>query len=146
MAFEEIGKAEVSKNYPAYFHEDARYFKVINNHKTLCLYGVISRTGKTGEAFLMLQSFQGKVLSRDFFIALFNHTFSLGYKEIYTWTKWDRLIKLFGHFKKFGIEETNCPPWGKPSKVDSLSKVAPLSKAAPQAKVNPDQTWFIKRM
>ena len=117
--FVEVSPHEIIKSYPSYFHEKARYFKAIKvdgrlpDDKPLCFYGIISRTEHAGEAFLMMKTFNGKVLSKGFFVSLFHHVFSLGYKEIYTWTKWNRLIELFRRFKRFGIEETGCPPWDK---------------------------------
>jgi hypothetical protein len=130
--FVEVGALQIREHYPSYFHEKACYFKAMKDGKTLCLYGIISRSETTGEAFLMMKTFNGiegrppKVLSKGFFVSLFAHVFSLGYKEIYTWTKWERLKKLFCHFKRFGIETTSCPPWGKDS--------------------DPTKTWFIKRI
>ena len=127
---------EIREKYRHYYHEKARYFRIARNAIPVGYYGIIPYDDKTCEAFLMFKSFQGKVLSRDFFIALFNHSFSLGYKEIYTWTKWDRLIKLFGHFKKFGIEPTNCPPWDK----DWLD---PTKAGGDPCET---KTWFVRRM
>jgi len=58
-----------------------------------------------------MKSFSRKVLTKEFFINLFSHAFSLGFKELYTWTRWDRLIKLFEHFTGYGIEKTSPPVW-----------------------------------
>ena len=135
--FIEVSPHEIIKNHPGYFHGQARYFKAMKDGKALCLYGVISRTEQTGEAFLMMKTFQGKVFTKGFFIALFAHVFSLGYKEVWTWTTWDRLIKLLGHFKKFGIEKTACPSW------ENEPRLAPA-----EAGVDPHstKTWFLKRV
>jgi len=128
--FTEIDAHRIREAWPSYFHERARYFQIVKDGKVLCGYGIITRASDVGEAFLMMKSFQGKVLSKGFFMALFAHAGSLGYGELWTWTKWDRLIKLFRHFKtegrlpKFGIEKTGCPPWDN----------------------NPTKTWFIKRV
>jgi len=136
ILFEEVDQSVIVNHYPSYVHGKARYFKIIKNNRTLCFYGVIAHTQETGEgrppgeAFLMMKTFQGKVLSREFFEALFAHADSLGYKEIWTWTKWEKLAKLFRHFKRFGIETTGCPPWDNKSKLDPRQT----------------KTWFIKKV
>jgi hypothetical protein len=146
IGFVETNKEEIKEIYPSSFHEKARYFKATRNGKTLCFYGIINRTDDqarlnqagldTCEAFLMMGTFQGRVLSKGFFFSLFNHLFSLGYREIWTWTKWDRLIKLLARFEKLGIEQAQCPTWDKGPTVGSLSKVD----------LRQTKTWFIKRI
>lgn len=111
IAFEKIDKQEIKEKHPSYFHEDAIYFQVKKNGFPLCMYGIIDRQDSIGEAFLMLKSFSGKVFTKEFFHELFNHACSLGFKELYTWTNWDRLIMVFEHFIKFGIERTLPPTW-----------------------------------
>ena len=112
ILFEEVDQSVIVNHYPSYVHGKARYFKIIKNNKTLCFYGVIAHTQETGEAFLMMKTFNGvegrppKVLSKGFFVALFAHAFSLGYKELWMWTKWDRLIKLVVHFAAVGRKRT----------------------------------------
>jgi hypothetical protein len=139
--FIEVNKDEIRKIYPSYFHEQARYFKVMRNGQALCFYGIIDQTDDQArldacEAFLMMGTFQGRVLSKGFFLSLFRHLFSLGYKEIWTWTKWDRLINLLARFEKLGIQQAEYPPW------DTEAKIGPLPNVGPrQAK-----TWFIKRI
>jgi hypothetical protein len=123
ITFHEISVTEIKDKYPSYFHKQARYFNILKSNNNIGYYGVISYNDKICEAFLMFKSFKGKVLSRDFFIFLFEHLSSLGYKEVYTWTKWDRLIKLFSHFEKFGVCKTACPAWD----------------------TDPTKTWYIKR-
>jgi hypothetical protein len=139
--FVEINKEEIRKTYPASFHEKARYFKAMRNGQALCFYGIIDQTDDQArldacEAFLMMGTFQGRVLSKGFFLSLFRHLFFLGYREIWTWTKWDRLIKLFARFEKLGIEQAECPPWDTGSKAASLANVDPRQT----------KTWFIKRI
>ena len=124
ILFEEVDQSVIVNHYPSYVHGKARYFKIIKNNKTLCFYGVIAHTQETGEAFLMMKTFNGKVLSKGFFEALFAHADSLGNKELRTWTKWDRLIKLFAHFEGLGITKTDSPFWDE----------------------DPLKTWFIKRV
>jgi hypothetical protein len=140
--FIEVNKEEIRKTYPAYYHEQARYFKAKKKGQTLCFYGIIHRTKVSCEAFLMMGTFQGRVLSKGFFLALFHHLFSLGYREIWTWTKWDRLIRLLARFEKLGIQEAECPPW------DIEAKVAPLPRVGSLSQVDRCQTktWFIKRI
>lgn len=111
--FSKIDKQEIKEKYIQYFHEDAVYFQANKNDIPLCIYGVIDRHHGKGEAFLMLKSFYKKVLTKEFFYELFKHAFSLGFKELYTWTQWDRLIKLFDHFGAYGIEKTSPPVWDK---------------------------------
>jgi len=124
MIFKEIESSEIKKSYASYFHEKARYFAINKRNDFLCYYGIIDITDEIGEAFLMFKSFNSKVLSKEFFLSLFDHLTKLGYKEIYTWTKWDKLIKLFSHFNRFGIEKVNYPEWDK----------------------DPSKTWFLKRI
>lgn len=124
ITFQEIDKSEIKDKYPTYFHEKARYFNITKNNNNIGYYGIISYSNKVCEAFLMFKSFKGKVLSKGFFVSLFSHLFSLGYKEIYTWTKWDKLIRLFDHFSQFGICKTGCPEWDK----------------------DPTKTWYIRKI
>ena len=111
ILFEEIDQSIIVNTYPSYAHHKARYFKITKDNKILCFYGIIAHTDEIGEAFLMMKTCHGKVLTKEFFVGLFHHAFSLGYKEIYTWTKWHKLIRLFERFRKFGIIQTECPPW-----------------------------------
>jgi hypothetical protein len=125
--FVEIGKSEIKRHYPCYFHDQACYFKAEKNSKTLGCYGIISRTNgqnqpNAGEAFLMMKTLNSEVLSKGFFISLFIHMFSLGYSELWTWTKGDRLARLLGRFKDFGIERARCPPWDDEAKIDPAKK------------------------
>ena len=124
MTFEEVDLSEIVNRYPSYAHDKARYFKITKDNKILCFYGIIVHADEIGEAFLMMKTFQGKVLTKEFFVGLFRHAFSLGYKEIYTWTKWHKLIRLFDRFRKFGIAQTDCPTWDLDNR----------------------QVWFLKRI
>jgi len=128
ICFAEVSPVYVREAWPSYFHERARYFRIMKGGKPLCFYGVITRASDVGEAFLMIKTFQGKVLSKEFFMALFAHAGSLGYKELWTWTKWDRLINLFRRFRRLGIEEAGCPPWDKGVRKTwfVMTKVVPL--------------------
>ena len=129
IQFIDMNPDDIRENYPDSFHEQARYFKVLKNGNPLCCYGIISHPDQLGEAFLIMKTFQGKVLSKGFFLSLFEHAFSLGYREVYTWTSWDRLIRLFRHFEKLGIEPTGCPPW-------DTGSIATLTL----------KTWFMKKI
>jgi len=111
ITFEEIEKMEIYTNHNNHYHDDARYFNVVKNNKFLCIYGLISREQDVGEAFWILDTFSKRVLSKTFFYYLFNHLFSLGYKEIYTWTRCKKLINIFVYFSNFGIEEVSPPKW-----------------------------------
>lgn len=123
IIFSETEKSFIKDNFPAYFHKEAHYFNIVKNNNVIGYYGVISYDYEVCEAFLMFKSFKGKVLSKDFFLSLFEHLYSLGYREVLTWTKWDKIIKLFSHFTKFGIYRTKCPSWDK----------------------DPTKTWYIMR-
>jgi hypothetical protein len=123
ITFHEINSTEIKDKYPTYFHKKARYFNIAKNNNNIGYYGVISYDYEVCEAFLMFKSFKGKVLSKEFFLSLFEHLYSLGYREVLTWTKWDKLIKLFSHFTKFGIYKTRCPAWDN----------------------DPSKTWYIMR-
>lgn len=124
ITFEEIDKSQIYSSHNQHYDDNARYFNVIKNNKLLCIYGVVTRNNNKGEAFWILDSFNGKVLTKSFFNSLFKHAFYLGYKELYTWTRCERLKSLFEHFKKFGIEKTDCPSWD----------------------TDETKTWFIKRI
>lgn len=113
MDFIETSPDFIFENYPSYVHPCAQYFRIDQKNKKLCYYGVIKHSDKVCEAFLMFKSFNGKVLTKQFFISLFDHCFSLGFKEVYTWTQWDRLARLFEHFQKIGIVRTYPHIWDK---------------------------------
>ncbi len=124
IQFKEIDKLEIYSSHNNHYDDNARYFKINKDGNPLCIYGVLTRENNIGEAFWILNSFNDRVLSKNFFNNLFKHCFSLGYKEIYTWTRCERLKSVFGHFKKFGIEEIEFPAW------DS----------------DETKTWFMKRL
>lgn len=74
----------------------------------MCFYGVVGYTNNECEAFLALDSFKGKVLTKEFFINLFEHLETLQYKSIYTWTVrnvWRNVLNAFGW------ENTSPPYW-----------------------------------
>lgn len=124
MNFQEIDKSEIYHNHNSCYHDDAIYYQISKNDKQLCIYGVITRNNNIGEAFWIMNSFSNKVFCKNFFYGLFNHLFSLQYKEIFTWTRCKRLINIFSHFKDLGIEKTECPEWDN----------------------DQTKTWFIKRL
>lgn len=124
ITFQEIEKMEIYTLHNNHYHEDARYFNVLKTNKFLCIYGLVSRTEEVCEAFWILDSFSKKTLSKTFFHYLFNHLFSLGFKEFYTWTRCNKLINIFGHFSNFGIEEVHAPMWDR----------------------DETKTWFMKRI
>jgi hypothetical protein len=124
IVFNEIDKSEVYTNYNSHYHDDATYYQISKNDVPLCIYGVLERGNGIAEAFWILNSFNKKVLSKSFFLHLFKHAFSLEYKSLYTWTRCPRLIKVFDHFDKFGIEKIDSPFWD-----DDQTK-----------------TWYLKRL
>lgn len=124
MIFKEIDSSEIKQSYASYFNEKARYFMINKNTDFLCYCGIIDINDEVGEAFLMFKSFNGKVLSKELFLSLFDHFKKLGYKETYTWTTIPAWVRLFSHFNRFGLEKVNCPEWDK----------------------DPSKTWFVKRI
>jgi len=124
IEFAEVPKAQIYTTHNSHYHDDARYFKINRSNKPLCIYGVISHGEGAAEAFWVLDSFNKNVLSQTFFEKLFTHLFSLGFKEIYTWTRCKKLINIFGHYKNFGIEKIDFPTWDK----------------------DETKTWFMKRI
>lgn len=121
ITFEEIDKSDVKEKYSKYFHNDARYFKALKNNNTICFYGVIEYSNNECEAFLALDSFKGKVLTKDFFISLFKHIESIGFNKLYTWTDWMGMRRIL---EKFGCVQSKSPYWD-----DDKTK-----------------TWFVKRI
>lgn len=125
ITFEEIDKNDIYHTYNNHYFDDARYFNVIKNDKLLCIYGIRDRNYDILEAFWILPSFNKNILNKRLFNSLFNHCFSLGYKYIFTWSRCEKLINVFSHFSKFGIEKLSSPPpWD-----DDTTK-----------------TWFMKRL
>jgi len=118
MIFKEIDKLKIQKAYMPYYHDHARYYLIKKNNEISCYYGIIDRSDEIGEAFFICSSFNNKILSAGFILSLFDHSFNLGYKELYTWSKWDRLIKFCSYLKKYGIEKASNPEWDNdPSKL-----------------------------
>lgn len=94
------------------FYEDTRYFALIKNRKFVGIYGITDYGNNIGEAFLTIfVQFRLKVFSREFFKILFEHPFTLGYEEIWTWLNWKSWAKIFNRFKTDGIEEQFTPPF-----------------------------------
>jgi hypothetical protein len=124
IKFTEIPKSEIYTTYNTHYRDDARYFQIYKENKPLCIYGVLSRGEGVGEAFWVLNSFNKNVLTKKFFENLFNHLFSLDFKEIYTWTRCKKLTNVFCHYNKFGIEKIDFPYWDK----------------------DETKTWFLKRI
>lgn len=123
MEFEEVNSEEIKESYPKYFHPNARYFQVMKDNDFLCYYGIIDHKDLKCEAFWILSSFNGRVITRNLINSLMNHILSLGFKEIYTWSAWERVIRIFSHLKKIGIEKSDCPFWDK----------------------DPTKSWFVRR-
>lgn len=124
ITFEEIDKLEIYSSHNNHYDDNARYFKIFKDDQLLCIYGVLSRDENIGEAFWILDSFEGNVLSKNFFNYLFKHCFSLGCKQIYTWTRCERLRSVFRRFEKLGIEKIDFPSWDN----------------------DESKTWFMKRL
>lgn len=124
ITFSKISKEQIYNTYNNHYCDDAIYYQIIKNDVPLCIYGILDRKNGIAEAFWILKSFNKKVLSKSFFLHLFKHAFSLKYKLLYTWTRCPRLIKVFDHFDKFGIEKINPPLWD-----DDQTK-----------------TWYLKRL
>lgn len=124
ITFEEINKSEIYSSHNTHYDDNARYFKINKDDELLCIYGVLTRDNNIVEAFWILDSFNGRVLSKKFFNHFFKHCFSLGYKEMYTWTRCERLTSVFRHFEKFGIEKIYYPSWDN----------------------DETKTWFMKRL
>jgi hypothetical protein len=124
MIFKEIDKSEIYTNHNNSYRDDATYYSIFKDDKYLCTYGILSRSENIGEAFWIVNSFNGKVFCKSFFYYLFKHASSLKYKEIYTWTRCERLINVFGKFGGFGIERVAPPEWDN----------------------DPSKTWFMKRI
>lgn len=109
--FTEIPRSEIYTTHNNHYHDDARYFEIKRDQKPLCIYGVISHGHGVAETFWILNSFNKNVLNKTFFMQLSDHLFSLGFQEVYTWTRCKKLTNVFGHFNNFGIEKTDCPTW-----------------------------------
>jgi hypothetical protein len=124
IEFKEMDKFEIYSSHNNHYDENAKYFKILKGTQPLCIYGILKRNDGIGEAFWILDSFEKDVLSKKFFNDLFKHCFSLGYKEMYTWTRCGKLENVFGHFKKLGIEKIDYPTWDK----------------------DETKTWFMKRL
>lgn len=124
ITFEPMDRSEIYSSHNNHYDDNARYFKIFKDGQLLCIYGVLSRDENIGEAFWILDSFEGNVLSKKFFNYLFKHCFSLGYKQMYTWTRCDRLRSVFKRFEKFGIKKIDYPTWDN----------------------DESKTWFMKRL
>lgn len=124
MIFEIIDKSEIYENYNQHYYENAIYYNIKKGDKVLCKYGIIPYDHGFAEAFWILDSFDKNVLSKNFFSSIFNHSFSLGYKVICTWTRCNKLISVFEHYKRIGIEAMPSPFWDD----------------------DPTKFWFMKRI
>lgn len=124
MIFEQIDKSEIYENHNQNYYENAIYYNIKKGDKVLCKYGIIPYAHGFAEAFWILDSFDKNVLSKNFFSCLFGHTFSLGYKVICTWTRCNKLISVFEHYKRIGIEAMPSPFWDD----------------------DPTKFWFMKRI
>ena len=109
--FSEINNYYIVDNHPKYFHENARYFQIIKDKCNVGFYGLIDYTDKVCDVFWLMDTFKGKVFTKDFFKYNFDHLFSLDYKTFYTWSKQPKVIRIFDHCKNFGIERSENPFW-----------------------------------
>ena len=125
--FEEVSPEGIRESRPSSYHPKARYFRAVRDGKPLCVYGVIGRTETAGEAFLILDTLRGRVFGKGLLTALVAHGGSLGYGEVWTWTEWDRLIKVLGRFRSLGVERATAPPPWEASRI-------------------PPKPWFVKRL
>lgn len=111
MIFEKIDKSIIYEIHNHCFFEEATYYNIIKGDQVLCIYGLFPRSSDISELFWITESFHDKVFSKTFFMSLIKHSFSLGYKEIYTWTRCEKLMMVLNHFNKLGIEKTSSPSW-----------------------------------
>jgi hypothetical protein len=123
IEFKEIQPLFIFCNYPKYWRPTGRYFQIIKNNKVLCYYGIVERIKGVAEAFLLMDTINGRVFNKSFFQSLFSHAFSLNYEKLYTWTQWGKLIQVLSRFKKIGIEKVPPPAWDSDT----------------------TKTWFLKR-
>jgi hypothetical protein len=124
MEFREVDKSEIYDNYNHHYRDNAIYYDIRDGDKSLCKYGFVPYSHGVAEVFWILDSFNKNVISKKLFSALFKHSFALGYKVLFTWTRCEKLIKVFEYYKRVGIEEVPPPAW------DS----------------DPTKTWFMKRI
>lgn len=109
ICFKSVDPQEIKESFPDYFWENAIYFMIQNDGEDAGLYGIIPRGNKTGDAFLtVFESYSYKLINKKTLNELFNHPFSLGFTEVWTWTRLQSWIKLLKRIE--GVEFQLIPP------------------------------------
>lgn len=107
--FKAIDPQEIKERFSDYFWEKTTYFLIQSDGEEAALYGIIHRGNKTGDAFLtVFERHRYKLLNKKTLNDLFNHPFSLGFTEVWTWTRLQSWIKLLKRIE--GVEFRLIPP------------------------------------
>jgi len=121
-----LTREETRKKHPQYVRDDSTCFEILKNHTPVGLYGLIDHgidpltKVRQGEGFLTIfPAFRYRILSKGFFLKLFDHALESGFEVVYTWTRLPSWQKLLGRFRSLGIHRLDePPPWDSdPTKV-----------------------------
>lgn len=117
IRFQKLSPEYVRQNHPRYYGEDITCFLILKDDTPAGLYGLIDRgvdpttKEREAEAFLTIfPAFRFRVLGKSFFLNLFDHAFTSGFQNVYTWTYLTSWKNLFQRFESLGIHRLKTPP------------------------------------
>lgn len=111
MLFKEIKSQEIKDGFPKLYREDTRYYSILKGGEKAGIYGIIDRENSISETFMtVFEGYKYKVINRDTIFYMMNQPFFLGFKNVWTWTRWQSWIKLLRKFENEGVELQLLPP------------------------------------
>lgn len=111
IQFKAIDPQEIKERFPKFYREDAQYSSILKNGTNAGIYGIIDRGHSIAETFMtVFEGYRYKIIHKTSIDFMMNHPFSLGFHEVWTWTRWQSWIKLLKRFEFQGVECQLMPP------------------------------------
>ena len=106
-----IDPQEIKERFPKLYREDAQYYSILKGGEKAGAYGIIDRGYSIAETFMtVFEGYKYKVINKNSIFYMMNQPFFLGFKEVWTWTRWQSWIKLLQRFENEGVEPQLLPP------------------------------------
>lgn len=109
--FKAIDPQEIKEGFPKLYREDTQYYSILKNGETSGIYGIIDRGNSIAETFMtVFEGYKYLVINKNSLFYMMSQPFSLGFKDIWTWTRWQSWIKLLQRFENEGVNPQLMPP------------------------------------
>jgi hypothetical protein len=111
ITFKAIDLQEIKEDFPHLFRTDTRYFFIMKDAEKAGIYGIIDRGYSRAETLMtVFEGYRYKIINKATIDFMMNHPFSLGFHEVWTWTRLQSWIKLLKRFESCGVEPQLLPP------------------------------------